>query len=292
MTSKRAAERIAIVERDGARYSKSKFTTLELLFMSASKSQVRFLRGPIGLRSLAILAGIAVFLALAGAFGTGQVSLARRMLFWLPLLWLGAACAAMVELRSSNRPRVGQNLIWRIAATVTAISIPMALIAWTWAALLFRNAGEVSLLQFGWGTFVVVGFVTAAMIAINTPGVATGEQADGPPGEPAQSFVERLPVQFRGSEIYALSSEDHYLRVHTTLGAPIILMRLADAINDMAQVDGAQVHRSWWVSRAAVVGISRHGRQMSLELANGLSVPVSRANMKAVAASGWAPVRS
>lgn len=281
-----------IVERNGLRYPKRQFITLELLFMSASKSQIRFLRGPVSLRSLAILAGVAVFLALVGAFSTGQVSVARRILFWMPLLWVGAACTAIVEFHSSHRPRVGQSLIWRTAATVAAISIPMALIAWMWAALLFRNASEVPLFQFAWSTFVVVGFVTAAMIAINTPGVATGEQPGDPPGEPAESFVERLPLQFREAEIYALSSEDHYLRVHTALGAPIILMRLADAISNMTRVEGAQVHRSWWVSRAAVVAISRNGRQMSIELANGLSVPVSRANMKAVAASGWAPLRS
>lgn len=167
----------------------------------------------------------------------------------------------------------------------------MALFAWVLAALFFRNAGQTSLLQFAWGTLVVVAFVTAIMIGLNTPGVATGEQAGGPSGEPASTLTDRLPVQFQGAEIFALSSEDHYLRVHTTLGAPMILMRLSDAINDMARVEGAQVHRSWWVARKAVSKISRDGRQMSLELVNGQTVPVSRSNMKAVTDSGWAPLR-
>jgi len=33
--------------------------------------------------------------------------------------------------------------------------------------------------------------------------------------------------------IYAVSAEDHYLRVHTSLGETMVLMRLADAVRQL-----------------------------------------------------------
>ena len=47
--------------------------------------------------------------------------------------------------------------------------------------------------------------------------------------EPAK-FLERLPLKLRGAEVWAVEAEDHYLRLHTSKGQDLILMRLADAI--------------------------------------------------------------
>ncbi|MEM9054360.1 MAG: hypothetical protein AAGB16_03460, partial [Pseudomonadota bacterium] len=52
-------------------------------------------------------------------------------------------------------------------------------------------------------------------------------------GDPIQSFLERLPVKYRTANLYAVSSEDHYLRVYTSLGEELILMRLADAVREL-----------------------------------------------------------
>lgn len=46
--------------------------------------------------------------------------------------------------------------------------------------------------------------------------------------------------------------EDRYLRIHTDGGSDLILMRLRDAVGELAGADGLQVHRSFWVARAAV----------------------------------------
>jgi len=58
-------------------------------------------------------------------------------------------------------------------------------------------------------------------------------------------FLERLPVRLRGSELYAVEAQDHYLRLHTSKGADLILMRLSDAIDDALDdpLDHTRVHR-------------------------------------------------
>jgi DNA-binding LytR/AlgR family response regulator len=85
-----------------------------------------------------------------------------------------------------------------------------------------------------------------------------------------------------GKEVVALEAEDHYLRVHTTLGSDLILMRLSDAIAAMRPDLGLQVHRSWWVAHDAILEFGRSEQRTYLKLTNGLLVPVGRTYSGAV----------
>ncbi|NEX94511.1 LytTR family DNA-binding domain-containing protein, partial [Caulobacter sp. 17J65-9] len=100
-------------------------------------------------------------------------------------------------------------------------------------------------------------------------------------------LLERLPPRL-GREVVALGMEDHYVRVFTRRGDTLVLMRMADAVAELAAVDGAQVHRSWWVARAAVVASARSGRSGVLRLDTGLEVPVARRRLAELKALGWA----
>jgi DNA-binding LytR/AlgR family response regulator len=80
-----------------------------------------------------------------------------------------------------------------------------------------------------------------------------------------------------GSDLLAISAEDHYVRVHAAAGSQLLLMRFADAVAEVEDLPGVRAHRSWWVARDAIVGAIPNGRQMKLQLANGLAVPVARA---------------
>ena len=81
--------------------------------------------------------------------------------------------------------------------------------------------------------------------------------------------------------------EDHYLRVHTALGSDLILLRMRDAVAELDGLDGAQVHRSWWVARRAVEKIERDGRNVRLVLATGLVAPVARNMVPVLKSGGW-----
>ena len=107
------------------------------------------------------------------------------------------------------------------------------------------------------------------------------------PDAPPPKFLDRLPARLRGAELYAVEAEDHYLRLHTSLGRDLILMRLADALVELEGVEGAQTHRSWWVARAAVTSAERLDGRAVLTLKDGAEVPVSRGFARVLRTAGW-----
>jgi DNA-binding LytR/AlgR family response regulator len=87
--------------------------------------------------------------------------------------------------------------------------------------------------------------------------------------------------------VLCLQMEDHYVRVHRPSGSKLELMPLREAIARYGKSGGLQVHRSWWVSTAAVDGAERDVRNWRLKLSNGLEVPVARNRVAEVRALGW-----
>ncbi len=79
----------------------------------------------------------------------------------------------------------------------------------------------------------------------------------------------------QAASVLALEASEHYVQVHTYDRKYLIHHRLRDAIEDMPESLGIQVHRSWWVARSAVVHQRRERRRKLLVLANGTEVPVS-----------------
>ena len=100
-------------------------------------------------------------------------------------------------------------------------------------------------------------------------------------------FLERLPLKLRGAEVWAVEAEDHYLRLHTSKGQDLILLRLADAVAELEGIEGMQVHRSWWVARDAITDARRGDGRATLTLKDGAEVPVSRTYAAQLREKGW-----
>jgi DNA-binding LytR/AlgR family response regulator len=81
--------------------------------------------------------------------------------------------------------------------------------------------------------------------------------------------------------------EDHYVRIHTAAGSRLVEGPFERVIATMGDLEGLRVHRSWWVARAAVVGVEAEGRNLKLRLANDLRAPVSRASVAKLRQVGW-----
>jgi len=120
----------------------------------------------------------------------------------------------------------------------------------------------------------------------NQPGRLTHAPAIGAPA-PSVRFLERLPPKLKGAVLYAVSAEDHYLRLHTSKGSDLILMRLSDALVELEGLEGAQTHRSWWVAKEAVESARREGDRVMLTLKGGVEAPVSRPNVRPLREAGW-----
>ncbi len=219
-----------------------------------------------------IVLALGAIFAWLGVYDTGEVPFFRRLVFWTATMAVGAGSSVFVApLIWSNR-FADWPAPFKIAVVALIVSVPVT------GVLFLFNGGPYSV------NHVVIQFVYVLIISLI---ISTGmyvvhlldeaKASDTPSqADPVGSFMERLPVKFRTAQLYAISSEDHYLRVHTDLGEEMILMRLADAVRELVGADGLQVHRSWWVAKHGIQEEKRVDGRSLLVLPSGIEVPVSR----------------
>lgn len=238
-------------------------------------------------RNLAIAAGAGAVLAVVGAMDSGNVPLAKRLLYWVPLMMGGGLLGHVMSLAVAKIPKANVNP-WLFGAILSlALTLPATFAVWGYTNLMFGTQIPLEALPglFGSVLFLSVA-MTALMIVVNWPGRVTHAPAPGIPA-PAVRFADRLPAKLKGAVSYAISAEDHYLRLHTSKGSDLILMRLSDALSELEGLEGAQTHRSWWVARDAVETTRRDGDKVVLVLKGGAEAPVSRPNVRALREAGW-----
>jgi hypothetical protein len=240
---------------------------------------------PQTLRGFAVSAVAGLFLAMAGAFGTDAAPLTARLLYWIGLCLAGALVGTGVSLvvdrdgRAEDRP-------WLYGALVSVgITLPFTLVVWWVTETAFHDGLRPQMIS---RYLIPVWIVTTAMTALNfvvqrKPPETHAQAAGAAPPR----FLERLPPKLRGAQLLAVEAQDHYLRLHTSKGQDLILLRLADAVAELEGIEGAQTHRSWWVAREAVTDARRGDGRAVLSLTNGVEAPVSRAYARALREAGW-----
>lgn len=239
------------------------------------------------LRGAATVTAIGAFLSFTNPFGaTYGLPIWGAFLYWTGLValgwyggsWIGFGIRALA-------PKIGALVNRSIATLLVAVLVTGAIVAVQ--QLLNRSVPSSY-----WPTlYVLVLGISAGIAAV----AWVVERAfGGPPGavthalpEARVRFLDRLPPKLKGAVIYAVSSEDHYLRAHTSKGADLVLMRLSDAIVELEGLEGAQTHRSWWVARDAVENVRRDGDKIVLVLKGGAEAPVSRPNVRPLREAGW-----
>lgn len=238
-------------------------------------------------RDLGIAAAVGAFLSFVGALNSDELPMLTRLIYWVPLMLGGALLGHGMALLVARIPQARVN-DWAFGAVLSLLlAAPATFVVWGYTSLVFGRPMPLANLPFLFGSVLVMCCaMTALMMLVNRPGRVTHAPAPGAPA-PAVRFMERLPAKLKGAAIYAVSAEDHYLRVHTSKGSDLILMRLADAISELEGLEGAQTHRSWWVAREAVESVRRDGDRVVLVLKGGAEAPVSRPNVRPLKQAGW-----
>ena len=234
-------------------------------------------------RAVLFFAAIGAFLSSVGAFGVGDLPYLQRTLYF---------CGAMVcsALLGCALNALAKRVAWIRArgwARFGAVALPAApVMGWAvwasehWLAPASQQVSDLPMyVLVACGMSVVMTLL--AFIAFPERRIVTKAATRG------SLLSARLPVRLRSAEIWALQAEDHYLRVHTSLGSDLILMRLSDAIAELDGLDGAQTHRSWWVAKTAVASARRIDERAVIMLPNGVEAPVSRKFAPALRRAGW-----
>jgi hypothetical protein len=235
-----------------------------------------------------------VLLAVSGPFGTYEgSSVGQRFAYWAIMVIASFVAGQIgasffIELL---REHISQR--WpRVLAGGLLASLPVTIVVLLVNGLAHPQVPVAESLTIWFYTAIVTLVVVVALVTLRdfmaaapvAPGAATADEAATlRPAPPA--ILERVPLPQRG-KLLALIVEDHYVDIVTDKGKTLVLMRLADAIREAAPIPGLQIHRSHWVALAAVAKATRSEGRVSLELSNGLRLPVSRGYMQAVKDAG------
>ena len=266
------------------------------------QSTLRELKGVTASRNLWLTFGAVVLLfAFTGPFGTmEQLRFLPRLGYWLVLhglAWTAALIFVVIgDILLKNRL---DSVFWRMMIGAILAAIPIG--------------GITQLIDYGWfgehatASGLATGIVLSAPLCIifcvitymtmsaegqsSRSGKPEPDATHGPvqeavpatgamPAEPPP-LLRRLKPENRGA-LQHLSVEDHYTLVRTSRGKELILLRFSDAVGETGTTAGRQVHRSHWVADDFVIAVNRTDGRLSLSLADGTEVPVSRTYAAAV----------
>jgi DNA-binding LytR/AlgR family response regulator len=244
-----------------------------------SRSEIRLIRRVCGVLLVPVLSGIA--LTILAPLETDQFSLIPRALYWTGLCLAGALGASLTQaLMDRFAPSLKD---WRF---IIAQALGATLAVAPFVLIMSESQTPAAFAM----TLFYIAFIAIIITSIaDLVDRKDAESSSDTPIDERPLLMDRLPVHLRDATLFGATSEDHYVRIFTSAGDHLLLMRLAD-IPDLTQpVAGLSPHRSWWVAEAGIADIRRQQGKLSIALKNGKSVPVSRAGAKRIRDAGWLP---
>lgn len=223
---------------------------------------------------------LGVLLAFLRPFGTDDLSFWVGTGYWMGLFLAGFMGILTVDIVSLT---IAKNVSYKLRLMIYAVVVTGLTSA---IVIIFHGIS-------GWQaillTFVQTAVISAVVILVREylskkELELTNSNASE---KPTCRLKARLPLHLQSSIIYALNVEDHYVRIITSSGEHLVLMRLSDAISEMDPVKGLSTHRSWWVAENGIEKVKKSGRAVTILLKSGTEALVSRSGAKLIKEAGW-----
>lgn len=234
--------------------------------------------------TLVALAAVTAVLVLIGPFGTlDSLRPAARAGYWGAVVCATYATGTAVDILLA--PRLARaSVALRVGALSLATAVAVTAVVVVLNLLLLGDVPDAGGTASALATIFAIAAIASAALGLAgaRPALATPATHATPP------LLDRLPLDKRGA-LVALSVEDHYVRVRTTRGEEMLLMRLTDAIRETAPEPGLRVHRSHWVAMGAVTAVRREGDRAVLSMSVGGDIPASRSHIPALRQAGLLP---
>ena len=237
---------------------------------------------------IVMLVAMGVLLGFLGPFDSDSAPPDIRYAYWTLCMLGGGLIAIAVDEGFGRRLPV----VWKRVAVISMLATPLvALFVLTIQCFLF---GEVLrwpvYLQLLWQVWPIMlaAMAVRALVWRRMPVRIEARTIVIPPLPDAEAaFRRRLSAKRRHARLIAVEAHDHYLKVHTDAGAELITLRFSDAMADLTQAHGWQVHRSWWVAADAVEAVRWRRGGGELRLIGDLRAPVSRTYSVQLKEAGW-----
>lgn len=218
------------------------------------------------------LVTLSVVVVVTGPFGTYlEVPIGLRALYMPVLVVFAAFLMAAVETAVHLWSNLRSVLLRGVAVALILAILASPVVYWvsnsaTQGLRDPRTMQHVFLIVFGLSFF----FYCLRNVVARDPS----------PSEDSRRLRDMLELA-PGAVLLAVSADDHYVRVLTDQGEHRVLLRFSDALRELAEHEGTQVHRSHWVAKSSAAKIAKRGQSHKLHLKNGVEIPVSRGNLDA-----------
>lgn len=220
-----------------------------------------------------------LILGLIGPFGSyTDMTIAGRIGHFVLCVTLIGGCSLIVSYDVARRFFQGYWPLWAALCVDLGLTLPGAAVVYVSLGLFAPDViAGIQPANLIWQNLLTTLIFRVISLALSWQRIREGGHVETTPEAAAErpAFHARLPRGLRTQPILALSSEDHYLRVHTPKGEALILMTMAEAIAQLPH--GFQIHRSHWVADTAIKDV----RGDKVELVTGLKLPLSRHRRKA-----------
>lgn len=238
-------------------------------------------------RVIMLWLSVSVLVGYVGPFGTfDAMPTLPRLIYWTFVL--GGAIPVAKVCRRTLRPSLGKMERWPRGMVV---SLALATI-YAPAVVLFNDAVVVAFWQIDmplgavWIAVYLSSLLESVTWRVFIDPIARSAEGRRPDEDAAPCrLLNRIEPDLRG-DIVSLSVRDHYVEVTTDRGQVSLLMRFADALDELEGVRGLRVHRSHWIAVTAILAIDRIAGRLFVRLRDGRSLPVSRSYQDAVLALG------
>ncbi len=226
--------------------------------------------------SVLITLGIGLAVGYLGPFGSFQMPLSQRLLYWVVLIGVGHFIYSQTDklcqwYLAKKQFHVLVNLI--ISSLFGSVFLAFFVEYVSYFFFDLKPAFPENFLFFFPKVFILGMILNVIGLLLDQ--VRNKSHSAEQPAAKGNPFLKRLPHQL-GTELVCFSMEDHYLQVHTDQGDHMMLLRMKDALVELQDYPGLQVHRSWWVAVDAVVAVKKLNRKAILTMNNGMEVPVSQ----------------
>lgn len=231
--------------------------------------------------------GVAGVLALGGPFGTlDLLPLAPRFAYWALMVAvtfsIGQISGGIVY--ATFQGKTNQWSLVLLAGGLTSIGVTIFVLALNLVFLGYWPSGRaaISLCSTILAVSIMVTAITKVLEVRANPDTDIKDAKAPPP------ILNRMTLEKRG-RLIALTVEDHYVRIRSHKGEDVVLMRLVDAIKEVGDVPGLQVHRSHWVAVGEISSVRREKDRAILRMSTGPDIPVSRSNLPKLRDAGVLP---
>lgn len=234
-------------------------------------------------RVLGALAVVAAILGFSGPFGTYErLPLVPRLIYWAAIAAATYGTGFLIGVTAGRLVRTRVQPWIGVILRGVMIGPPITVVVILINVLTYGSAGWTVIPW--WTLLISVMVIGTGVTAISDTIGGLARAAAAPtavpaaPTEAAPAIFERIPVHMR-APLVSLSVMDHYVEITTKKGKSLVLMRLGDAMREVGDTAGVQIHRSHWVAVDAVKGVSRGDGKATVTLVDGRSLPVSRGYM-------------